>query len=98
MSRWARLDKLENKIIVGEIITYDPKSFINEKLWDLFVPCDDNVLVGFYYNSDTNQFYLPENYGRSNLNDFVFKLCPPECIVGENYVFVPDPNYVRITE
>lgn len=101
MSRWARLDPVEDKTIVGEIITYDPKLVINEQLWDRFVPCEDNVLVGFYYDSDTNQFYVPEDYGRFNLNDnFVIK-APAGYVVGENYLFIPDPNYIvpkEITE
>ena len=101
MSRWARLDRGENGIVVGEIITYDPQTIINEQLWDRFVPCEDNVLLGFYYNSDTNQFYIPEGYGRFNLNDDFITEVLPGYIVGEDYLFVQDPNYIipkEITE
>lgn len=46
MSKWARLDLSGNNTIVGEIITYDPQTVINEQLWDRFVPCGDNVTLG----------------------------------------------------
>jgi hypothetical protein len=99
MSKWARLDSIEdNNLIVGEIITYDPKTIINEGLWDRFVPCGDEVELGFYYNKDTNEFYVPENYGRYSVNDSRFSLVIDGYLIGENYLFVPDPNYEKPRE
>lgn len=101
MSRWARLDSTENNTIVGEIINYDPQTIINEQLWDRFVPCGNEVSLGFYYNHDTQQFYVPEGYGKKSLDDATFSLVPVGYIVGENYLFAPDPDYVvpkNITE
>jgi hypothetical protein len=94
MSRWARLDSTENNTVVGEIIDYDPQTIINEQLWDRFVPCGDEVTVGFYYNSETQEFYVPEGYGKHTLSDSTFSQVPLGYIVGNDYVFVPDPNYV----
>lgn len=101
MSKWARLDSSENNTIVGEIIDYDPQTIINEQLWDRFVPCSDDVTLGFYYNQETQEFYVPEGYGKRSLDDATFSPTPFGFIVGENYLFIPDPNYVppkNITE
>lgn len=101
MSRWARLDSTENNTIVGEIINYDPQTIINEQLWDRFVPCGDEVTLGFYYNHDTQQFYVPSGFGKSSIDAETLSSIPIGFIVDENYVIIPDPDYVapkNITE
>lgn len=94
MTRWARLDPVEDKTIVGEIITYDPQTIIHEDLLDRFIPCDESVMLGYYYNKETQEFYIPEGYGKKFLDEVTFSPVPPGFIVGENYLFTPDPNIV----
>jgi len=99
MTKWARLDLSQNNIIVGEIITYDPKTIINEKLWDRFIPCGNEVTLGFYYDNETGEFYVPQGYGKYKLDDATFSPVPPGYIIGENYLFIEDPNLPKsITE
>lgn len=96
MNRWARLDSVEDKKIVGEIITYDPQSIIHEDLLDRFVPCDESVTLGYYYDKETQEFYVPESYGKKFLSEVTFSPVPSGFIVGENYLFISDPNIVDI--
>ena len=77
MTRWARLDPVEDKTIVGEIITYDPQTIIHEDLLDRFVPCDESVMLGYYYNKETQEFYIPEGYGKKFLDEVTFSPVPP---------------------
>jgi hypothetical protein len=94
MHRWARLDQVNSNVIVGEIVDYDPKSIINEQLWDRFVPCDNNITFGYYYNVGTEEFYIPEGYGKYSSNDSKLSPIPVGYIIDENYIITPDPNYI----
>jgi hypothetical protein len=93
MSKWARIDTQGNSKIVGEIIDYDPKTIINEQLHHRFIPCDENITLGYYYNEETNSFYVPDGYGKIEANSPIFSIIPEGFIVDENYVFIPDPDY-----
>lgn len=93
MQKYARLDKSQNNIVVGEVISYNPKEVINEQLWDRFVPCPDNVIIGFNYDENSKKFYLPEGFGKSSLESETLTRIEEGFTLDENQVIVPDPDY-----
>ena len=58
MSKWARVI-LDQVSPVQEIITYDPIGTINEKLLYMFKPCPDETDLTYYYNPETDTFFVP---------------------------------------
>lgn len=63
MSKWARVN-LEEIGPVLEIITYDPVGVINEEFLPTFKSCGEEVEKGYFYNPNTDTFYLPDGYAK----------------------------------
>lgn len=99
MSKWARVN-LEQESQILEIITYNPEGVINEAFLPLFKPCPEEVEKGYWYNPQTNTFYLPEGYAKHP--DFeTFGYVPKgDLEVDENgfIIFPPPPKYVSLED
>lgn len=63
MSKWSRVI-LNQKSQVLEVITYDPVGVINEAFLPEYKPCPEEVERGYWYDPETETFYLPENYAK----------------------------------
>lgn len=83
MSKWARVN-LEETSPILEVITYDPVGVINEAFLPTFKPCGEEVEKGYFYNPNTDTFYLPSGYAKHP--DF------------KTYGYVPIPAGLEVDE
>lgn len=92
MSKWARVNLNEESQVL-EVITYDPVNIINEAFLLEFKECPDEVYLGYHYNPQTNEFFLPENYAKHpNFEIFGYVEIPEGSSVDENgFIVFPLP-------
>jgi hypothetical protein len=99
MTKWARINP-EKEEVIQEVITYNPYEIINENFWHLFKECPDEVEKGYFYNPNTETFYLPDGYAKDqNFEIFGYQPIPEGGSVDENgFIILPPPPEPEVIE
>ena len=99
MAKWARVNLFDTQPVI-EVIDYNPVGVICEEFLPQYVPCPDEVWRGYFYNHQTNEFFLPEGYAKHPEFHIVGYIHAGENEIDEDgfIIFPPEPKIVTDEE
>lgn len=91
MAKWARVNRMQTSEIL-EVIDYNPNGIICEEFLPQFVPCPNETAKGYYYDTSTKSFFLPEGYAKHPEFEIFGYVHAGDREVDENgFIVIPPP-------